>query len=490
MLKNKDRLLLLIIFLLFLAPRLAGLGKDLTNSDAARWHTRSENFLVALKIGDFKSTYQRYHPGVVLMWINAAVKQFAFSYQLTFTDAPKTLNNADWYPTIHGISKGANVLMLFGLFVLQLHLLRNLTNKKVALWYGFFLAIEPYFIGINRWFHLSSFEVYFAFTSLLALLMWSKSKSRKFLILSAVLFALALLSKITSLIMGGVFLYVFVAEYVKTKDARSLLTSAATFAGVCFITLFLLFPALWVAPGFVFSKIYNAVFGAVSTDVRSALIPDYLKPIYFAVIALFKLSPVTVLLFLMGLWKLRKSADSVVRTFIVALAVYYLVFIPATQKIDRYVVMFYPSIFILLGVFVSELSSKLQKAIIATSLLCFTWATVTFYPLYSAYYSPIFGGSQAAMSLGIYENSGEYFAQAADYLNVKGRDIKVYVPDNVDSFRYYFNGNLVGSYEDLPDYVVRSLDIDRDSAIDPICPTTEYMFGNKQLSSVYVQRCD
>ena len=77
------------ILAIFLIVRLAGLGKDITNSDAIRWHNRSENFLTALKTGDLKSTYQRYHPGVVLMSVNAFVKQGMFSIQTFYTTSPR-----------------------------------------------------------------------------------------------------------------------------------------------------------------------------------------------------------------------------------------------------------------------------------------------------------------------------------------------------------------------------------------------------------------
>ncbi len=60
---------------LFFAIRLAGLGNDISNTDVCRWHKRSQNFLSAVKSGNFEDTYQHYQPGVTLIWVNAFVKQ-------------------------------------------------------------------------------------------------------------------------------------------------------------------------------------------------------------------------------------------------------------------------------------------------------------------------------------------------------------------------------------------------------------------------------
>jgi len=54
------------------------------------------------------------------MWINSIVKQVAFTHQLKTTGDPKTLENADYYSIIHGISKGALVIVLAVLLLLQM----------------------------------------------------------------------------------------------------------------------------------------------------------------------------------------------------------------------------------------------------------------------------------------------------------------------------------------------------------------------------------
>ena len=118
-----NKYLYLCIFLLFLLFRLPGLGYDISNSDAARWHRRSEKFLDAVKSFELQGTYQHYQPGITVMWLNSFVKQAAFSIQYSSGDIPKTLENADYYPIIHGISKATIVLVLSVLLLFQFHLL-------------------------------------------------------------------------------------------------------------------------------------------------------------------------------------------------------------------------------------------------------------------------------------------------------------------------------------------------------------------------------
>ena len=169
---KKYKLILLIVLFLFLIFRLPGLGKDISNSDAVRWHRRSEDFLNALKSGNFADTYQHYQPGVTLMWLDAFVNDVSFRYQIYKGLEPKTLENSTHYPVVHGISKSLLVLVLGALLFVQVFLVRKLFGNEISLVFGFFISVEPYLIGINRWFHLTSLETFFSFASFLFILNW------------------------------------------------------------------------------------------------------------------------------------------------------------------------------------------------------------------------------------------------------------------------------------------------------------------------------
>lgn len=459
----KRKVLTSLVVVLFLVIRLVGLGSDISNSDAARWHRRSESFLSAIKQGNFSETYQKYHPGVTLMWLNSFVKQAAFTYQLEMIGDVKTLENADYYLIVHGISKGVLVLVLATLLVFQIKYISKLFDTKTALIYAFLMAVEPYLIGINRWFHLTSLEVFLVFTSLLALLVWNKEKDNKTLIFSSILFGLACLTKTSALILAPVFLFIL----IKNRNIKSL----GIFTLITLVTFFALFPAMWVQPFQVIQKILSSLFGAVSEDIRTDMISPFLSPFYYIIILAFRLSPITLILFVIALWKLKDSEDFNIHILLFSIFSYYLFLSLANQKIDRYIIGFIPFILLLIS------TTKFPKIVFGFVLTFLVHIVLTYYPVLSAYYSPLFGGTKQALKLDLYDNSGEYFAQAATYLNEKGRDKNVYVPNNIESFSYYYKGNLQGSLNENTDYIVRSLYMNRNEFIEENCPILEKAYG-------------
>lgn len=459
----KNKILTILVLTFFISLRVFGLGTDISNSDAARWHRRSESFLSAIKQGNFSATYQKYHPGVTLMWINSLVKQTAFSYQLKTAGEPKSLENADYYPIIHGISKGVLVLVLGALLLFQIKYISILFDKKTALIYAFLMAVEPYLIGINRWFHLTSLEIFLVFTSLLALLVWSKEKSSKTLVFSSILFGLAVLTKTSALILLPILLFVF----IKDKKWKEL----GIFSLISVITFYILFPAMWVESIQVVQKILGSLLGAVSEDVRTDLILPLLVPFYYVIILAFRSSPITFILFIVALWKLRNSKDFNIHILLFSIFSYYIFLTLASQKIDRYIISFIPFILLLVA------STRFPKIVYIIPLVFLAYVVLTYYPVYSAYYSPLFGGTKQALKLGLYDNSGEYLSQVATYLNEKGRDKNVYVPDNIESFSYYYKGNLQGQFNEDTDYIVRSLYMNRNEFIETRCSSVEKSYG-------------
>ena len=120
-------------FVLFLFLRLDGIIGDMSNSDAARWHRRSESFSQALLSKNFAETYQRYHPGVALMWLSTVTEWGIKVYDRAYNKEFKTLENTDGYLVIDGTSKIVLVLVLFGLLLIQFGYIHLLYDKNVAL---------------------------------------------------------------------------------------------------------------------------------------------------------------------------------------------------------------------------------------------------------------------------------------------------------------------------------------------------------------------
>lgn len=552
-LRKIHKLGFLFIIVLYLMSRLPALGTDLANTDSLRWHRRSERFLTALKQKDFKSTYQHYQPGVTLMWLNSVVKQVDFSLQLKKTDTPKTLETSDHFPIIHKYSKATLVLVLALLLTYQLNLISKIFAYKTAFVYGLLITFEPYLLGIDRWFHLTSLETYFGMASFLSLLMWTEGSTNeikkeiilgeslnlflknKYFVFSAILFALAVLSKLTSLILAPVLVIIIL---VKIADMNLALTPLSVqkkgsnfintlvfeikkilqidivkiaplliFLILFLVTFFVVFPALWVAPFEVISKLQNAIFNAVSGDIRGEQISGLNSLFYYIYILAFKLSPITLILLLASILKLKKMLKIKNVPFIVLYFVTFLIALTLSdQKIDRYVIILLPSLLLYISIFLSKFKKKFLFSLLTICLLFTIWVVYAYFPIYSAYYSPLFGrnSQKIARQYKIYDNSGEYYAQAAFYLNTKGRNKNTWVPHNVESFSYFYSGVINRDYSEKVDYMVTSINhLDSnlqysdkenfssnvDDAALHTCIKLEKTFGNRISDVVFVFSC-
>lgn len=492
--KFKNNLIVILILLIFLSVRLAGLGPDISNTDAYRWHLRSLNFLEALKSGNLKETYQHYQPGLTIMWLNAPLEQFVFSYQyhILENEHPLTLENADWYPVIHGISKAELVFALAVLLLIQIKLLENIFSKQVAYFFGFLMAVEPYLIGIDRWFHLTSLEAYFGFTAVLYLLLWDQRSQKKNLIIAGIIYALAILSKVSSLLISPLFLMIILKHSLEEKEQRfkNFFLFLLNFIFPLVITVLVLFPALSVEPIKTIVKMWQETTAVSLGSLTYPFLSKWLRVIFYDLILLFKLSPLTLILFLFGLFNFSKIRKSFSLAAILTGFIFYYMFLSFfPKKIDRYVIAMFPYIILISAYFLTQLQKSWQIVFLAFSGLYLIFVSYIFYPVYSAYYSPLFGGTLRAIQLGIYDNSGEYFSQAAYFLNGEGRDKKVFVPDGVVSFSYYYKGKIVNSLADNPDYLVVSYDSDRKTINDYYCRKKVTGFGNKVFDVVDVFSC-
>ena len=482
-------LLLVLAFMFFLTSRLYGVGSDISNSDAGRWHRRSLNFLEAVKTGDLKSTYQRYHPGVTLMLLNAPLNQLVSSYQRhVLKTTPNTLEDADFYPVIHGISKAQIVVVLAFLLLFQFFLIEKIFNTRVALIFVLLISAEPYLIGLDRWFHLTSLETYFSFTALLSLIYWSESKKDLFLYISSIVFCLAALSKLTSLILVPILGLIIVSISHKDRKIIPLLKYGLIFG----FTFFILFPAMWASPLYVLKKLYNAIFNAVSTDFRATYFTGPIKWFYYPIILCFKLSPFTLIFFLISIFK-RKIWNSKSLWIGLGFMTYLLFLTLSAKKIDRYSLVFFPYIVLFVSLFLDSLKPIFAKISVLLILNFSLLTYLTYVPVNSAYYSPLFGGSPAALKLGVYENSGEYFAQATEYLNSFSRNSLVWIPNGIESFNHYYKGNFSKYYNDDVSYALISKDVDRpqpEKSLPGSCASTPIEgFGDLYQDLVFIYDC-
>ncbi len=485
-------LILVIPFVLFLAFRLLNIDADMSNSDAARWHRRSNDFELAIKSKNFSETYQSYHPGVTLMWLTSGVEAGLKIYAYTNNTEYKSIGNTDGYVLIDTVSKITLVIILLVLLYIQFKYIDILFDRWVALIYVYLIALEPYLIGINRWYHLTSLESFLAFNTFLAILIWAETKQSKYFSFSALFLGLALLTKFSTIIIIPILLVVILVTFIKDKNKRytQYIKNGFYYIFIVACTFVILFPAMWVEPLHVLSKLLSAGINARGGEYQSVLFAERNPNLYYLVVLLFKLSPITLILSLISLFKTIMWRQSLV-TYIVLYTLTTLSILSITeQKIERYIIIFLPAILLLIAVTLSRVDSFFRNITLGAILIYAIFVYTTFHPIYSAYYSPVLGGPAEAYSLGLYDDNGEFYLKAAQYLNSKGRDIHVHVPYNVESFSYYFKGKVDTQQEITTDYNVSNLDSRRKQAtLGFNCPDVEHVLTNYNLDAVVIYKC-
>lgn len=441
--KHKNLPLLLFI-IIYLSVRLCGLYIDVVNPDGINWHERSYFFVKALREVKLENTYQEYHPGVTLMALTGPVLYLTGNYLeslgMSRAYGPENFLIYDYVAKFTVVLVGAVLAFVILLF------LRNILNTKAWVMFALLYALEPFFIGQSRLYHLDFLMTSLLFISfLLAYKYVYEKKSLKILVLSALFFALSILTKQTALSFLPVFFLVFV------ENREGFLKGAKVFGVQVLLTvffIFLLFPALWVNP----QKTLKATFEGLAvvgingakdtgyTSIHKNLILNNLTdkvPFYFYWANLiYQLSPLALVSLLVSISFivgqivkvisriLHKGIDIYKPQFRLLskdLKLFYLSFMAlcyllvvltfAGKKIDRYSVILFPYIFVVISYFVSILRVKIVALLSAAYILILIPQFMRIHPYYYYYADPLLGGLKAkyetvgvkSFGVGVYE---------------------------------------------------------------------------------------
>lgn len=290
-------LLPIALFVLALAVRLPGLDGFIT-ADEPKWIDRSRWFAVGLLFPEQECppvdygrevatqglgcTLQIGYPGVTTMWAGAVglLVHYWRVVQPTGVGLESFLTNLPLYrldPTVIAPSR-LPFAVIGALFVPLLYgFLRRLFNPWVAVIVAVIIALHPYQIALSRVVHHDSFNTMFMVLSLLALVgYWLRGWPWYWLLLSAVLGGLALLSKQVSwflppfvaVLAGLTWIYGWVDNASPGKRLRYLISSqnwrtigrlvgeGLLWGIIASLTFVALFPAMWVTPGDVLQTIF------------------------------------------------------------------------------------------------------------------------------------------------------------------------------------------------------------------------------------------
>lgn len=507
-------LLMGFLVALFIVTRILLLDHFAT-ADEKRWLIRSGNFYEALADGPLTNTFQQGHPGVTTMW--AGLLGHAWTFPEYTTVADDQFNPArvvhEAFLAEHGqapidLLASARVvesLIHIAVFVLALSILMRILSKRTALLAALLIALDPFVAAHMRLLHTDGLLSSFLFLALVCLIWWAwRRQQRKGvglpLTVGALATGLAWLTKTPAFFLAPFFALVLTLHFLFINRGnqpkqlaetglqwvRQIVLPLCLWFVVAGVLYFVLWPALWVAPGETLGKVFD-----ISRDYAAE---GHSNPVFFGGEVLFgdpgfwfypatylwRATPLTLLGLLLALalvpWR-RAEQSSMQRLTLwmcLSFAILFFLFMNlGAKKFDRYLLPIYMPLDLAAAVGWSaavgavhgsarywSIPSK-PRAIIPSILFCLLlgWQTVLVaqsFPYYLSYYNPIlrwWSQPEESMMIGWGEGLDAAARQLAELPNAEELTIASWYSQG--PFSYFFPGEVLPSqYNWMADYAV------------------------------------
>jgi len=448
----------IVLLLIALLPRVVVFG-SLTNPDELGWLRRSVDFYDALSKGDWAATSQAFHPGVVPMWGfgGLIIARFGLPQVQAWLTA-EALPMADlaraalYFPILISV---LTVLAVYGL-------VRRLADREAGLYGALLLAVSPYYLAFTYMIHM---DLIHASLMLVAALLWLNTlhapRRWPYLVGAGVVAGMAVLTRSASLYLlpytllaAGVY---FVADnwagtqpWLRPGWGRWLGRMALAWPawlGLLAVTVVLLWPALWVDPGAVVTRMASGIFKSVENAhpapafFLGEIITGDPGVLYYWLVLLFRLRPLTLVLVILNpvllilAWRRLSPQKRAAWVLGLAYPAFYLLQMSlATHKLERYMVPVVVALVLLAGVSLAVLAQELHARLtcwrerspfplwrlitLGSMIALLAIPALRLGPYYAAYFNPLVGGAQKASEL-FTVGGGLGLDQAADYLNDK-----------------------------------------------------------------------
>lgn len=419
------------------------------NADAHFWYTRTQGFTKAVLKHDWADTYQNPKPGVTIMWLSGfGLETFLRLYEEIYHFRPG-LYTYDTFPYIELSVKIPLLVVISILYLFSYHLLKKLTNQEVALTAAIFLVFQPFFLGITRYFHGDGTLTAFMGASAVSAIYYLKSSKKIYLYLSALFSGLAFLTKMQGFFLLAYIPFIlFVDTVLNKKNYLGLIKDSLLFLVISVITVFAVFPALWVKPVDTLKSMFSEA-RVVTEEGKNGGEGDnivYTK----AIPKTFTL--VSLVFFPIGIFFLLKNfgkdAGNPYLYSMLFIFFYSIQTILVFQKSERYLMPLFP--------FVSVISALGLYSLAPKRLFYLTlWIFLILSIMYCASFAPHYTAMAEEAPW------GSLYSEAAEYLNKKANaaDLKVIAVPKEHTFRPFFKGKTYGKGETLPngwtpDYLV------------------------------------
>ncbi|MEX1997143.1 MAG: DUF6212 domain-containing protein [Candidatus Andersenbacteria bacterium] len=372
-------------------PRLLDLGLFLT-ADEKNWIGRSYEFIQAFKDFRFNDMLQTTHPGVTALWLIGG----AVMIKMFFVGVPFSFASLIYFVTAAQFSVA--LVITFLIAVTYILLRRLLGNRSVALLGTLMIALDPFLIGYSRVAHVDALLAHFLFAAVLATIIYRQSHfARRFLVISAVLTGLAVLTKAPAVFMVPFFWLAVITDGVTMRSWLKFKKRLRDF-GLWLLIVVVMFVTIWPAILWVPDPQGNVL--VLKRDLgRAALTPhhmveDYtLNPTHYLFTLVTRVNPVLhiFVIFFIGviLWQTNRARRGqptalAISTATLWLLLAYIVFFVimmtlGAKKGDRYILPIWPALNLIAA------AGIVMAAKIVGSIVAEKWTAATRSWLLTAY---------------------------------------------------------------------------------------------------------
>ncbi|MBD2433430.1 MULTISPECIES: glycosyltransferase family 39 protein [Fischerella] len=445
----------LVIFLISLVSRTLAITASL-NTDEGLWIYRGSQFIKRLFEGDLTHTILKHHPGVPNMWLtgsgmlaNCWLNKFFPGF--LGVDLPPDIGaclNLEQFPiNLYIIPRLVQAVVTSACMVCIYLLIKRLLGQAIAFCTIILLLLEPFFLAYQRFITTDALQADFAILAVLLFLLYlQKDRGRKFILASGVFLGLATAAKITALfLLPAIAIIIGLIELGVWQDTfpsrgwKQQLRGFRLWLATILVTFILIFPAMWVSPGYVLDRIRDGVLQESDRGFLFFLGQLTHSPgiLFYPLVLVYRLSPIlqvglvaTSLVLLIPKLRCRqKNMPAIVAIALIAIWVI-LILSASDNKIDRYINLCLPMLAILAAVgwleiiagvtrWLNKLFPLREKSLQWGYLIIFALQLVLlfpYHPYYLTYYNPLFGGAVAAQNIFMI-GQGEGLEQAAQWLN-------------------------------------------------------------------------
>lgn len=415
-----------IITVIAAIPRIVSLDAFLS-PDEPRWEKNTLGFLDGLRGHDINLLYQQPHPGITTQWL-----------------AAPTIEQKTW-----GLKRLPQAIFLSASISLLTLLMIQLWGIWLGTLAGLLLAIDPHLIAHSRVLAMDALLATFILLALIAYLLWQKTQQSKYMFISGVAGALAVLSKLSGATVMIFIVALLIIHLLQQKQRLHFLktTTWPWVVGGLITTVIILpttianFPYVWAGTkAFFAAEHYSQQVHALGPWWYPQAIAIWTTPLQW----------LGILLLPLGFLRSAKNRKDIV-TLLAFLILFLLAVQYSIKKGDRYLLPDFALLNVLIALSLASAWDYLaNKRVIRTVLLtlvvvCLLWQVtvdIRLHPYYLAYRNPFTRQLTHDRTMGW----GEGLNLAAAYLNGKSDAENMLVISYYEGpFAYHFKGEVTSA---------------------------------------------